>query len=162
MENQNIEFRAVIKFLTKGGTNAKEIHKLMNGVYGDSCPAYSTVAKLAGEFKRGRSSLEDDPRSGRPADVITEEMVASVETLIMNDRRIKIDDIASECKISHESVSTIINDHLGMSNVSARWIPRNLNVQDRFQRLQSSRQLLGMYEENPESFHARLVTGDET
>ena len=162
MENQNIEFRAAIKFLTKEGTNAKEFHKRMTGVYGDSSPAYSTVAKWAGDFKRGRSSLEDDPRSGRPADVITKEMVASVETLIMNDRRIKTDDIASECKISHGSVSTIIHEHLGMSKVSARWVPRNLNVQDRVQRLQSSRELLGVYEENPESFHARLVTGDET
>ena len=49
-----------------------------------------------------------------------------------------------------------------MSKVSARWVPRNLNVQDRFQRLQSSRELLGVYEENPENFHARFVTGDET
>ena len=57
MENQNIEFRALIKFLTKEGKNAKEIHKRMTGVYGDSSPAYSTVAKWAGEFKRGRSSL---------------------------------------------------------------------------------------------------------
>ena len=80
----------------------------------------------------------------------------------MNDRRIKIDDIASECKISHGSVATIIHEHLGMSKVSARWVPRNLNVQDRFQRLQSSRELIGVYEENPESLHARLVTGDET
>ena len=139
MENQNTEFRAVIKFLTKEGTNAKEIHKRMTGVYGESSPAYSTVAKWTGELKRGRSSLDDDPRSGRPADVITKEMVASVETLIMNDRRIKIDDIARECKISHGSVSTIIHEHLGMSKVSTRWVPRNLNVQDRFQRLQSSR-----------------------
>ena len=95
----------------------------MTGVYGDSSPACSTVAKWEGEFKRGRSSLEDNPRSGRPADVITKEMVASVETLIMNDRRIKIDYIASECKISHGSVSTIIHEHLEMSKVSARWDP---------------------------------------
>ena len=162
MENKNIEFRAVIRFLTKEGTNATEIHKLMTGVYGDSSPAYSTVAKWAGEFKHGRSSLEDDPRSDRPADVITKEMVASVGTLIMNDRRIKIDDIASECKISNGSVSTIIHENLGMSKVSARWVPRNLNVHDRLQRLQSSRELLGVYEENPESFHACLMTGDET
>ena len=68
MENQNIEFRAVIKFLTKEGTHAKEIHKRITGVYGDSSPTYSTVAKWAGEFKRGCRSLADDPRSGRPAE----------------------------------------------------------------------------------------------
>ena len=35
MESQNIEFRAVIKFLTKEGAKAKEIHRRMADVYGD-------------------------------------------------------------------------------------------------------------------------------
>ena len=59
MESQNIEFRAVIKFLTKEGAKAKEIHRRIADVYGDSSPNYSTVAKWSAEFKRGRDSLED-------------------------------------------------------------------------------------------------------
>ena len=53
MESQNIEFRAVIKFLTKEGAKAKEIHRRMADVYSDSSPKYSTVAKWSAEFKRG-------------------------------------------------------------------------------------------------------------
>ena len=53
MESQNIEFRAVIKFLTKEGAKAKEIHRRMADVYGDSSSKYSTVAKWSTEFKRG-------------------------------------------------------------------------------------------------------------
>ena len=49
-----------------------------------------------------------------------------------------------------------------MSKVSARWVPRNLNMQDRQQRVQSSQELLEVYNANPEDFHTRLVTGDET
>ena len=56
MESQTIEFRAVIKFLTKEGAKAKEIHRRMADVYGDSSPKYSTVAKCSAEFKRGRDS----------------------------------------------------------------------------------------------------------
>ena len=41
------------------------------------------------EFKRGRDSLEDDPMPGRPADVISQEMIDRVERFILNDRRIK-------------------------------------------------------------------------
>ena len=81
MESQNIEFRAVIKFLTKEGAKAKEIHRPMADVYGDSSPKYSTVAKWSAEFKRGRDSLEDDPRPGRPADVISQEMIYCVVCL---------------------------------------------------------------------------------
>ena len=137
MESQNIEFRAVIKFLTKEGANAKEIHRRMADVYGDSSPKYSTVAKWSAEFKRGRDSLEDDPRPGRPADVISQEMIDRVERLVLNDRRIKVAELASECGISNGSVYTIIHEHLGMSKVSARWVPRNLNMQDRQQRVES-------------------------
>ena len=162
MEIEKTEYRAVIKFLTKEGSNAKEIHNRMTVVYGDKAPQYSTIAKWAAEYKRGRSSLEDDPRSGRPADVITEDKIARVQTLILSDRRIKLDEIATECNISHGSVSTIIHERLHMSKVSARWVPRNLSVQDRGHRVESSRELLAIYNENPDNFHARLVTGDET
>ena len=86
MESQNIEFRAVIKFLTKEGAKAKEIHRHMADMYGDNSPKYSTVAKWSAEFKHGRDSLEDEPRPGHPADVISQEMINRVERLVLNNR----------------------------------------------------------------------------
>ena len=162
MESQNIEFRAVIKFLTKEGAKTKEIHRRTADVYGDSSPKYSTVAEWSAEFKRGRDSLEDDPRPDRPADVISQEMIDRVERLVLNNRRIKNAELASECGISNGSVYTIIYEHLGMSKISARWVPRILNMQDRQQRVESSQELLEVNNDNPEDFHTRLVTGDET
>ena len=90
MESQNIEFRAVIKFLTMEGAKAKEIHRRMADVYGDSSPKYSTVAKWSAEFKRGQVPLEDDQRSGKPADVFSQEMIDRVERLVLNNLRIKV------------------------------------------------------------------------
>ena len=86
MESQNIEFRAVTKFLTKEGATAKEIHWRMADVYGDGSPKFSTVAKWSAEFKCGRDSLEDDPRADHPADVISQEMIDRVESLVLNNR----------------------------------------------------------------------------
>ena len=134
----------------------------MADLYGDSSPKYSTVATWSVEFKRGRDSLEDDPRPGRPADVISQEMITRVEKLVLNNRRIIVAELASECGISNGSVYTIIHEHLGMSKVSARWVPRNLNMQDRQQRVESSQELLEVYNANPKDFHNRLVTEDET
>ena len=162
MESQNIEFRAVLKFLTKEGAKIKEIHRRMADVYGDSSPKYSTVAKWSAEFKHGRDSLEDYPRPGRPADVISQEMIDRIERLVLNNRRIKVAELTSDCGISNGSVYTIIHEHLGLSKVSARWVPRNLNMQDRQQRVESSQELLEVYNANPEDFHTRLVIGDET
>ena len=47
------------------------------------------------------------------------------------------------------------------SKVSARQVPSNLNMQDHQQRVESSQELLEVYNANPEGFHTRLVT-DET
>ena len=162
MESQNIKFKAVIEFLAKEVAKAKEIHRRMADVYGDSSLKYSTVAKWSAEFKRGRDSFEDDPRPGRPADVISQEMIDRFERLVINNRRIKVAELASECGISNGSVYTIIHEHLGMSKVSARWVPRNQNMQDRQQRVESSQELLKVYNASPEDFHTRLVTGDDT
>ena len=81
---------------------------------------------------------------------------------MLNNRRIKVAELVSECGISNGSVYTIIHEHLGMSQVSARWVSGNLNMQDRQQRVESSEELLEVYNANPEDFHNRLVTGDGT
>ena len=86
------------------------------------------MAKWSAEFKRGRDSLEDDPRPGRPADVISQELIDRVERLVLNNRQIRVAELASECGISNGSVYTIIHEHVGLSKVSARWVPRNLNM----------------------------------
>ena len=106
-ESKNIELRAVIKFLT----NAKYIAV----VYGDSSPKYSTVAKWSAEFKHGRNSLEDDPRQRRTADANCQELIDCVERLVLNDRRIKVVELASACGISNGGVYTMIHKYLGMS-----------------------------------------------
>ena len=67
------------------------------------------MAKWSAEFKRGRDSLEDDPRPGRPADLLSQEMIDRVERLVLNNHQIKVAELASECGISNGSVYTIIN-----------------------------------------------------
>uniref|UniRef100_H2ZWM7 Mos1 transposase HTH domain-containing protein n=1 Tax=Latimeria chalumnae TaxID=7897 RepID=H2ZWM7_LATCH len=156
MDLTKIEHRVVIKFLCKEGAKSK-IHQHVVGVYGDGAPHYSTVAKWYSEFKRGLESLEDDPQSGCPADVVTPETIAQVEALIMQDHHIKTDAIVTELDISHGSVLMIIHDRLGMSKLSARLVPRNLSAQDRHQWLESSRELLEIFYTEQANFLARII-----
>ena len=89
-------------------------------------PSYSTVKKLAAEFKRRRESVEDDGRCGCPKDANADENVKVVHILVMCDRSRDKRSIASEVAISFGAVQSILTDILGMSKVSARWVPRML------------------------------------
>jgi histone-lysine N-methyltransferase SETMAR len=57
-----IQYRAVIKLCVKEGLTPNEINSKFIKVYGDSSPLFSKIKKWAAEFKRGRTSLDDDPR----------------------------------------------------------------------------------------------------
>jgi transposase len=69
-----IEYRAVIRFFVKEGLTPNEIHSKFTKVYGNSS-SFSTVKKWAASFKRGRTSLEDDPCEGRPKSATTPEII---------------------------------------------------------------------------------------
>ena len=60
------EYRAVILYLYLKGKISNEIHGELADVYGYSAPSYAQVKFWVGEFKRGRTSLDDEARSGRP------------------------------------------------------------------------------------------------
>ena len=76
---EKIEYRAVIKFLTKQGKSVQNVLEEMESVYGDSCLGKTMVYKWHSLFKQGRTSLEDDPRAGRSIEVTTPEIVQKVE-----------------------------------------------------------------------------------
>ena len=72
-------------------------------------PSYSTVKKLAAEFKSGRENFH----FCHPKDAVTAENVMVVHTLIMCDRRRDKRSIASEIGIRFGAIQSIQNDILG-------------------------------------------------
>ena len=80
-----------------------------------------------GKFKRDRTSLEGEARSGRPLDAIDKEMCKKVRDLVYSDRRIQVEEIAQTLGILHGSVSTILHDRLGIRKLTARWGPKSIS-----------------------------------
>src|SRR5436190_21126688 len=89
MKMNKIEYRAVIKYLFLKGNTPTQIKDELDSVYGDSAPSFTTVKFWAAEFKRGRESLGDDERSGRSKTATTDENIAKVHEMVLDDRRIK-------------------------------------------------------------------------
>ena len=57
-------------------------------ILGEYCPSLNTMTRWYKQFKSGNFGVEDDPRSGRPAEAVVLENVAAVEKLLNKDRRI--------------------------------------------------------------------------
>ena len=66
--SSKVEYRAVIWYLYLKEKTGQEIHCELTNVYGSSAPSYAQVKFWVGEFRRSRTSLEDETRSGRPSD----------------------------------------------------------------------------------------------
>jgi len=97
------------------------------------------------QFKRGDFSTCDTPRPGRPKTVTTPEIIDQIHELILEDRRISAKSIAEQLGISRERVGSIIHEDLDMRKLSAKWVPKCLNADQKRQRCQPSEQLLEFF-----------------
>ena len=91
--SSKVKYRTVIRYLYLKGKTGKEIHDELADVYWSSAISYAQVKLTVGEFKRGRTSLEDETRSGRPLDATDEEICKKVRDLVYSDGRIHVEEI---------------------------------------------------------------------
>jgi len=114
------------------------------------------------KFKRGDFFTCDAPRPGRHKTVTTPEIIDQIHKVILEDRRISAKSIAEKLNISREWVGSIIHEDLDMRKLSAKWVPKCLNADQKRQLWQSSEQLLKFFRRDPNDFLSRMVTMDET
>jgi len=113
------------------------------------------------QFKRGDFSNCEAPRPGRPKTVTTPEIIEQIHELILEDRRISAKSIAEQLGVSRERVGSIIHEDLDMRKLSAKWVPKCLNADQKRQRCQSSEQILEFFRRDPNDFLSRLMAMDE-
>jgi len=144
------------------GKAPKEIHAILIETLGEHAPSYATVKNWVAQFECGDFSKCDAPRPGRPKTVNTLEIIDQIHALILEDRQISAKSIAEQLGISRELVGSIIHEDLDMRKLSAKWVPKCLNADQKRQRCQSSEQILEFFLRDPADFLSRLVTMAET
>lgn len=165
MENPKMDknaIRGAIQYLFFKKLNTTEILADMQQTLGDNAPSKATICRWVARFKRGDLSIEDDERPGPSKTVTTPETVDQVHDIVLKDRRINIDEIARIVGISTERIHHILHVELGMSKLSARWVPRLLNADQKRERVRTSSDNLKLFNKNQVDFLRRFVTVDET
>ncbi|GBN70312.1 Putative uncharacterized protein FLJ37770 [Araneus ventricosus] len=107
-----MEQRVSIKFCSKLGKTVTEAHEMLVKVYGVDAVSKKCVFEWFKRFGDGKEDIEDEPRSGRPPTSTTLDNIERVRRILADDRRLSLRMIAEELKISLDSVSNIIHEHL--------------------------------------------------
>jgi len=131
-------------------------------LYGDKAPSYSTVKKWYNEFNRGRSSLQDEFREGRPKSAVTPENIDAVRELIIQDRHVTYREIQASLNISMTPINKILHDHLAVKKICSRWIPHNLTIAQKEARVDWCKEMLQKYNHGASNAVYNICTGDES
>jgi hypothetical protein len=97
-------------------------------------------------------SIEDDADSGRPKEAVSDENIKKVYKIILNDRKVKLIEIAETLKISKERVGHIVHEYLDMRELCAKWVPCQLTIDQNQQRVDDSVQCLAIFNRNNDKF----------
>ncbi|GFS07427.1 hypothetical protein ElyMa_002989300 [Elysia marginata] len=79
-------------------------------------------------FGEGRTGLNDELKSGRPKTSTNEENTTRFDKLIKCDWRMRISEIALKLEIPKGTVHKKVHDTLGYRKVSAKLVPKKINV----------------------------------
>ena len=80
---EKIEYRSAIRFCVLLSQTNQEIMANLDRAYGEKCPSQSTIKFWIAEFKRGRQSVSDEEREGRPTTSRNEDVKEKLEKMVL-------------------------------------------------------------------------------
>ncbi|XP_055316153.1 histone-lysine N-methyltransferase SETMAR-like [Sitodiplosis mosellana] len=162
MELNREHFRAIIFHNFRRGLSRQECIDELISLYGEQAPSFSTVKNWYNEFNRGRHSLQDEHREGRPKSAVVPENIDAVRELIMLDRHVTYREIEASLGISMKSIGRILHDHLAVKKICSRWIPHNLTNAQKKARVDWSKEMLKKYNRGGSNAVYNIYTVDES
>ncbi|GFX85027.1 protein GVQW3 [Trichonephila clavipes] len=158
---ERTEQRICIKFCFNLGKSCAEPIEMLQKAFKDECMGKTQIKEWYGQFKNGRTSVDSDPHSGRPLTGTSSHNVERVRVTIEQDRRLTVRELEDEIRIPKSIVWRILTENLGMTRVSAKFIPKLLSDQQKNLRLEIAQDNLEMINSD-ENFLKKIITGEET
>jgi histone-lysine N-methyltransferase SETMAR len=156
---EHVEQCYCIKFCQKlGDTQSETICKIQQA-FGNNAMGVTQIKEWYNEFKNGRTSVDSDQRISRPSTSRNSDVINKVRSLIMEDCRLTIREIANDIGISDGSAYAILTDDLGMRRMAAKFVPKLLSCEQK--ELLIAQDILEC-DNSDLDFLKTVITGDES
>lgn len=159
--DEKFEQRAAVKFCVRLKKSFTETKKMVDAGFGEGVVSHTTVYTWYKRFKDGRTSLEDDERSGRPTTAVTDENETRVRALLKQDRHMSLRMLSDKLNISKNSVGMILKEKMHRRKVCSRFVPHFLTPEQKERRVDCCRDFVETCDADP-NFLSSIVTGDES
>jgi hypothetical protein len=128
-------------------------------VYKEDALALATVKKWYKRFVEGRTSLCDNPRSGRP---LSNDLAEAMASMLKEKPFVSCKVLCRHFRIAKTTCPRILHDNLGMKRFNLRWVPHALNSTQKAERVMLSHEILAVLESNRRNSFQDVITGDES
>ena len=81
---------------------------MLQQAYGEDCLSRTQCYEWYQRFKSGRTSIEDDPKSGRSSSSTGDDHIEKVRSVICENRRLTVREVSEEAGICKSSCHTIL------------------------------------------------------
>jgi DNA polymerase III epsilon subunit-like protein len=154
-----LEQRVVIHYFTPKNLSVAEIATELQNVYGTDSLKYSTVSKWRVHFQDGLADLFDLACSGKPS---RSDLVALIQSLLQQFPFISCKILCRKLKIGKETCLHALQDDLYLKKFYLYHVPHSLESDQKRSRVELSRQLLQILEQDQQYEFEHILTGDES
>lgn len=151
---QKSNFRNIYLYEFKLGRSASQTAKNINTVWGKGSVNECTVQRWFKKFQHNDFSLEDKKGRGRPSVLKHDQL----RTVIESDPRKTSRQVADELQVNQSTIVRHLHQ-IGKVNMLDKWVPHELNQNQRNHRFEIASALLLRNKNDP--FLDRIVTCDE-
>ena len=102
-----------------------ETFQMLQQSYGEDCLIRTQCHEWYQRFKSGRTSIEDDPKSGRSSTSMDDDNVEKVLAVIRQNCRLTVREVSEEVGAYKSSCHLILTEKPKMRRVVAKSVPRH-------------------------------------
>jgi hypothetical protein len=138
-----------------------ETFQTLKQAYGEDCLSHTQCYKWYQRFKSGRTSTEDDPKTGWLSTSTDDDHVEKVCAVIRENRRLIVHEVSEEAGISKSLCHIILTEKLEMHRVVAKFVPCLLTDEQKVNCVMVSQELFNRLNAD-ENFLKNVIIGGET